>query len=145
MKLHVKYDINVCCKMILKDQLDKLQLPYVLTGLGEIEIIDTVSIDQYNELETSLNKYGIEIIDNPKNVFTQKIKDAIVEMVYLDEAFPTTTYSAHLADKLNKSIHTINNQRKNMMQKTKTDNLFQLLTYAIKSNLISLSLCISFI
>jgi len=89
--------------MILQERLDKLQLPYTITGLGEVEIKGTVPTDQYDELETSLKKYGIEIIDNPKNVFIQKIKDAIVEMVYLEEAPPTTKVSAHLAKKLNKS------------------------------------------
>ena len=103
MKLHIKYDINLCCKIILQEQLDKLQLPYKITGLGEIEIKETISPAKYKELETNLTKYGIEIIDNPKNVFTQKIKDAIVEMVYLEETLPTTNISAHLSQKLNKS------------------------------------------
>ena len=103
MKLHIKYDINICYKIILQEQLDKLQIPYIITGLGEVEIKGTVATAKYNELETSLRKYGIEIIDNPKNVFTQKIKDIIVEMVYLEESLPTTKISAHLAEKLNKS------------------------------------------
>ncbi len=107
MKLHVKCDIHTSCKIILQEQLDKLQLPYTLTGLGEIEIKETISPQKYKELETNLNKYAIEIIDNPKNVFTQKIKDAIVEMVYLEEALPNTTISAHLVKKLNKSYNHI--------------------------------------
>ena len=107
MKLHTKCDANVCCKVIVQEQLDKLQMPYTITGLGEIEIKETVPADKYNELETSLNKYGIEIIDNPKNAFTQKIKDAIVEMIYQDDALPNTKFSIHLAQKLNKSYNYI--------------------------------------
>ncbi|MCY7409117.1 MAG: AraC family transcriptional regulator [Chitinophagales bacterium] len=103
MKLHIKYDINICCKIILQEQLDKMKMPYTITGLGEVEIKGTVSTAKYNELETSLRKYGIEIIDNPKNIFTQKIKDAIVEMVYQKEALPSTKISAYLSKKLNKS------------------------------------------
>jgi len=103
MKLHITYDINLCCKIVLQDHLDKLLLPYSINGLGEVEISGTLPQAKYSELEISLKKYGIEIIDNPKNVFTQKIKDAIVEMVYLEKALPTTKISAHLAKKLNKS------------------------------------------
>ncbi len=103
MKFHIKYDIHISCKIILQEQLDKLQLPYTITGLGEIEITETISPEKYKELETSLNKYAIEIIDEPKNVFTQKIKDAIVEMVYMEEALHTIKTSAYLAEKLNKS------------------------------------------
>ena len=106
MKLHIKYDMNICSRIILQEQLDKLQLPYTLTGLGEIEIKEAVTPEKYNELETNLNKYAIEIIGDPKNVFAQKIKDAIVEMIYL-ESLPTITTSAHLANKLNKSYNYI--------------------------------------
>ena len=86
MKLHVKYDIHVSCKIILQEQLDKLQLPYTITGLGEIEINESISPEKYKALEADLNKYAIEIIDDPKNVFTQKVKDLIIEMVYMEEA-----------------------------------------------------------
>ncbi len=103
MKLHVKYDIHTSCKIILQEQLDKLQLPYTLTGLGEIEINETLTPERYKELETNLTHYAIEIIEDPKNVFTQKIKDAIVEMVYMEEAIRTIKPSVYLAEKLKKS------------------------------------------
>jgi len=38
MKLDLKYDINLCCKMVLQEQLDKMQSSYTITGLSEIEI-----------------------------------------------------------------------------------------------------------
>lgn len=107
MKLHVKYDIHTSCKIILQEQLDKLHVPYVITGLGEIDIKETVSPEKYKELEDNLNKYAIEIIDDPKNVFTQKVKDTIVEMVYMKEQVTTLKTSAYLADKLNKSYNYI--------------------------------------
>lgn len=109
MKIDVKYDMHTSCKIILQEQLDKLQIPYILTGLGEIEIKETISPEKHNELETNLAKYAIEIIDDPKNVLTQKIKDAIVEIVYLDEALPIVNISAHLAKKLNKSYQYMSN------------------------------------
>ena len=107
MKLNIKYDMNICCRIILQEQLDKLKLPYTIKSLGEIEIKVTISPAKYKELETKLLIYGIEIIDNPKNVFTQKIKDAIVEMVYLEEALPAIKISAHLVEKLNKNYNYI--------------------------------------
>ncbi len=103
MKLHIKCDIHTSCKIILQEQMDRLQLPYTITGLGEIEIKETISPEKYDELETKLRKYAIEIIDDPKNVFTQKVKDAIAEMVYLDEMQSTITTSEYLTKKLNKS------------------------------------------
>lgn len=107
MKIHVKYDTYVSCKIILQEQLDKLELPYTITGLGEIELEISVSPQQFKELETNLKKYAIEIIDDPKNVFVQKIKDTIIEMVYMEETLSTIKTSAYLAEKLNKSYNYI--------------------------------------
>jgi len=84
-------------------------MPFTLTGLGEVELLGTVSTAKYNELETSLINYGIEIIENPQNIIVQKIKDAIVEMVYLDEELPTINISAYLSKKLNKSYGHLSN------------------------------------
>ena len=109
MKLHIKYDINLACKIILQEQLNKLQLQYTLNGLGEIELKEKISATNYIELETNLAKYGIEIIDDPKNVFIQQIKDAIIEMLYMEEPLTTMKTSAYLAKKLNKSYTYISN------------------------------------
>lgn len=103
MRLNVKYDINLCCKIIMQEQLDKLSLPYTITGLGEIDIQADIASERYKELENNLFKYGIEIIDNPKNVFVQKIKDVIYEMVFIEKKLPTLKISEHLAQKLNKT------------------------------------------
>ena len=103
MKLHIKYDINIACKVILQEHLNKLELPYTISGLGEIEINGAIAAEKFAELETSLKKYGIEIMDSPKNIFVQKIKDTILEMVYLNEELPNSKISAYLADKLNRS------------------------------------------
>jgi AraC-like DNA-binding protein len=109
MKLQIKYDINIACKVILQEQLDKLEVPYEITGLGEIEIKGTITSDQYKELERSIKKYGIEIIDNPKNALVQKIKDTVTEMVYLEDKLPNSKISAYIADKLNHSYGYLSN------------------------------------
>ena len=87
----------------MQEQCAKLELPYTINGFGEIEIKGIISDATYKELEQNLIKYGIEIIDNPKNIFTQKIKDAIVEMVYLEEVCNNVNISENLAKKLFKS------------------------------------------
>src|SRR5258708_7335478 len=109
MKLNVKYDIHTACKVILQEQLDKLNVPYEITGLGEIEIRGNITTDQYKEFEKAIKKYGIQIIDNPKNILVQKIKDRIIEMVYLEEKFPNSKSSVYIADKLNHTYGYLSN------------------------------------
>ena len=100
MKLHIKYDIHLACKIILQEHLDKLGVNYEINGLSEIEIKEDISPIQYNELQLGIKKYGIEIIDNDKAVFVQKIKDIIVEMVYLENELPNVNISVYISEKL---------------------------------------------
>jgi AraC-like DNA-binding protein len=101
MKLNFNYDGNIACRAILQDQLENLDIKYQLLDLGQIEIGDDVSEDSFTSLQDSLKKYGINIIDNPKGQLIQKIKDAIIEIVYEKDKFPNVTISQYLSDKLN--------------------------------------------
>jgi AraC-like DNA-binding protein len=103
MKLYLKYDIHEACKKILHEQLTKLQLTYTLTGFGEVEMKDLISVEQLKQLNSELKNYGIEIVESQKNIMVQKIKDAIIEMVYLEEELPVSKISSYLAGKLNQS------------------------------------------
>ena len=101
MKLNFNYDGNIACRAILQDQLEKLNIKYQLLDLGQIEIDDNVSEENFEELQTSLKKYAIHIIDNAKGQLIQKIKDAIIEIIYEKEKFPNITISQYISDKLN--------------------------------------------
>jgi AraC-like DNA-binding protein len=103
LKLNIKYDIHLAAKVILQEKLEELGIVYQMNGLGEVQVNGTVTPDQYKALETSIKKYGIEIIDNPKNAIVQKIKEVIIELVYSDAKLPDSKISAYIADKMNLS------------------------------------------
>ena len=109
MKLQIKYDINKACKIIMQENLDKLGIPYKITGLGEIEVMGLFSTSQYKELEESIKKYGIEMISDPKNGIAQKIKEVIIEMVYLEDKLPNSNISDYIAEKMKMSYSYISN------------------------------------
>jgi len=101
MKLNIQIDINIVGKKLLEEHLDRLQLDYILRGIGEVEINDSISSVKLKELAFGLHKYGIEIVESEKNILIQKIKDAIIEMVYMDDKLPiTSSVSSYLSDKL---------------------------------------------
>lgn len=125
MKLYVKYDINAICKKILQEQLDKFGLSYVIIGFGEVEIAENVSNEKLQELNNCLNNYGCEIVENHKSILVQKIKDAIIEMVYMDEKQPSLNVSDYLADKIGHSYGYI-------------ANLFSEITYTSIANFVIL-------
>lgn len=109
MKLFLKYDINTAFKKILQEQLDKFQISYSLISFGEVEIKQAFSNERLQQLNMSLNNYGIEIVESQKSILVQKIKDAITEMVYIEDKAPTTKISSYLAKKLNHSYGYISN------------------------------------
>jgi len=103
MKLHLKYDIMVVCKSILQEQLNKFGIPYEITSMGEVELKKAISFTEHKELSAALKKYGIEILDEQKSIFVQKIKDTVIELVYSNERLPSAKFSDYLAQKLNHS------------------------------------------
>lgn len=76
-----------------------MQVKYAYLGFAEIEIDDSLSVTDMGKLDSCLNNYGIQIVENQKSVLVQRIKDAIIEMVNSEEKLPTSN-SAYLSDKL---------------------------------------------
>ena len=109
MKLYIKYDINLACKVILQEQLERLGLSYELKELGEVEIQGNLTPDIQKDLDESLGRYGIKIVSNHKNTLIEKTKDIIIEMIYEKEKLPNTNISNYLADRLNHSYGYISN------------------------------------
>ncbi len=100
MNLYIKYDFPVTCKIVLQDVLDKFQLNYSILSFWEVELKEDLPGPRLNELISGLNNYGIEIVESHKSILVQKIKDAIIEMVYMEEKLPLSKTSSYLADKL---------------------------------------------
>lgn len=125
MKLYVHFDFNAICKKVLEEQLDKLKLDHEIVSINEVKIKDELSSQQVAELNAALKNYGIEVVENQKNALVQKIKNTIIEMVYLEDNLPTIKTSSYLADKLNHSYGYI-------------ANLFSEVTYSSIENFIIL-------
>jgi AraC-like DNA-binding protein len=109
MKLYIKYDINLACRVLLKEQLEALDVKYEMLEFGEIEINDAVSDEKFSQLQNNLSRYGIEIVNNQKSQLVQKIKDTIIDMIYEKDKLPTSTISNYLADQLHLSYGYIAN------------------------------------
>ncbi len=100
MKLYVKYMVSIRCKMVVKDELEKLGLHPIVVELGEVEVLETISQKQRDELGTALKRYGFELMDDKKAILIEKIKQVIIETIhYTDEAL-RVNFSDHLSEKL---------------------------------------------
>ncbi len=101
MKLFVKYMVSNRCKMAVKEALKSLGLHFVLVDLGEIDIMETLSENQKQQLQLLLNVSGLELMDDKKAVLIEKIKNAIIEIVHYSSEMPPINFSDYISEKLN--------------------------------------------
>ncbi|MDQ0595471.1 AraC-like DNA-binding protein [Chryseobacterium ginsenosidimutans] len=108
MKMYVKFDFNALCKKVLDEKLKEQGLKYRLLNFGEVEFYEPFTEEQHKTFKKDLEDYGIEIIENHKTALVQKIKDAIIELVFSDEIIPVKA-SIYIAGKLNHSYGYLSN------------------------------------
>jgi AraC-like DNA-binding protein len=93
--------VSIRCKMIVKDKLAELEIPYVCINLGEVEMKQEITKQQREQIKTSLLKYGLELMDDKKALLIEKIKNVIIEMIHYADEIPETNFSDYLSQKLN--------------------------------------------
>ncbi|RZJ55887.1 MAG: AraC family transcriptional regulator [Flavobacterium sp.] len=108
MKLFIKFDINTICSLFLKEKLDEQKLNFTTLGFGEIELDENLDVEGLESLKNKLGPFGFEVVENQKSVLVQKIKDAIIELVYMDDNNNFKS-SVFLAEKLNHSYGYLSN------------------------------------
>ena len=93
--------VSLRCKMIVKDELNKLGLHFVFVDLGMVEILEDISRKQHDQLKNNLLKSGLELLDDKRSILIEKIKNVIVEMIHYNDDLPRVTYSEYISKKLN--------------------------------------------
>lgn len=88
------------CKMLVKEELKKLGLHFVVVDLGEVEIMENLNQTQLLELKEALSVSGLELMDDKKAVLIEKIKIVITEMVHYNEELPKVNYSDYISNAL---------------------------------------------
>ncbi|MFS4446536.1 helix-turn-helix domain-containing protein [Maribacter sp. 2307UL18-2] len=100
MKIYLRYDFKITHETLVREQLEKLQIPHKITAMGEVDIADNLSKEKKEALILAFHKYGITILDDQKTALVERIKYVIDEMLK-DEDARSTKVSSYLSDKLN--------------------------------------------
>lgn len=100
MILYIKYMVSLRCKMLVKEELKKLGLHFVIVDLGVIEIMEDLEAAQRAELKTVLLAAGLELMDDQKAILIEKIKAVIVEMIHHSDELPKVNFSDFISQKL---------------------------------------------
>jgi AraC-like DNA-binding protein len=92
--------VSARCKMLVKEELKKLGLHFILVDLGEIEIMENISTAQREQLKNNLFGSGLELMDDKKALLIEKIKNVIIEMIHHTDEIIKINFSDYLSEKL---------------------------------------------
>jgi len=101
LKLYIKYMVSNRCKMAVKEELRKLGLHFILVDLGEVEIMEDISMEQREQIKTALLNSGLELMDDKRAVLIEKIKNIITGMIHHPDGLSKTNFSDLLIKELN--------------------------------------------
>ncbi|MDP3557444.1 MAG: AraC family transcriptional regulator [Bacteroidota bacterium] len=93
--------VSTRCKMVVKEELKKLGLHFMMVDLGEVEVMETISIAQREQLKSALHSSGLELMDDKRAVLIERIKNVIIEMVHHSDEIIKINFSNYLSEKLN--------------------------------------------
>ena len=92
--------VSMRCKMVVKEELTKLGLHFVIVEMGVVDIMEDITAVQRDLIRAALLLSGLELMDDKKAVLVEKIKNVIIEMVHYTDELPKTNFSDYLSDKL---------------------------------------------
>ena len=92
--------VSMRCKMLVKEELTKLGLHFVIVEMGVVDIMEDITDEQRDLIRAALLLSGLELMDDKKAVLVEKIKNVIIEMVHYTDELPKTNFSDYLSDKL---------------------------------------------
>jgi AraC-like DNA-binding protein len=92
--------VSVRCKSVVKEELKKLGLHFIVVDLGEVEIMENISLEQREQLKSSLLKQGLELMDDKRAILIGRIKNVIIEMVHHTDEMIKMNFSLFLSEKL---------------------------------------------
>lgn len=88
------------CKMLVKEELKKLGLHFILVDMGVVDIMENITSDQREQLRMALQKSGLELMDDKKAVLIEKIKNVIIDMIHYTDELLKVNFSDYLSEKL---------------------------------------------
>jgi AraC-like DNA-binding protein len=92
--------VSLRCKLLVKEELEKLGLHYVVLDLGMVDVLEDISQEQRDKLKLNLLKSGLELLDDKKSILIDKIKNVIIEMIHYTDELPKVNYSDYISEKL---------------------------------------------
>jgi YesN/AraC family two-component response regulator len=92
--------VSTSCKNAARDALKEMGLHFIILELGEVELMETLSSNQREELKTKLLASGLELMDDKRSVLIERIKNVVIQMVHYSDEVLLINFSDYLSEKL---------------------------------------------
>jgi AraC family transcriptional regulator len=109
MRLYIKNMVCNRCIIVVKQELQKLQIENCNVTLGEVEIHTAPGEQQLAQLRENLAALGFELLDDSRQQLIEKIKNLIVTQVHYAEEEPMHNFSEILSKALHKDYSYLSN------------------------------------
>jgi AraC-like DNA-binding protein len=93
--------VCIRCQLLVKAELNKLDLEYTYVKIGEANLRQNITTEQAKQLDKALRKSGLELMDDNKSILVEKIKSAIIQLVHYSEEQIKVNLSDYLSEQLN--------------------------------------------
>ena len=100
MELFIKNMVSLRCRMVVQEELKKLGVRYSSIDLGIVEIPENITQQQREQLKVNMLRWGLELLEDKKEILVARIKSLIVEMIHYSEEIPKVNNSEFLSEKL---------------------------------------------
>jgi AraC-like DNA-binding protein len=108
MKIYIKNMACESCKVVVKEALEELDLHPLKIELGEADIKEEISAEKKKELNSIIQKVGLELIESKGGILIEKIKNYCQEYINGDKA-EKINLSEYLAEKIDLDYNYISN------------------------------------
>jgi len=86
--------------MVVKSELEKLGIHHLVVELGEVEVMEQLTKEVKDQLQSALLRSGLELMDDHRAILIERIKNIVVEMVHYSDELPKINFSYFLSEKL---------------------------------------------
>ncbi|MCB0726604.1 MAG: helix-turn-helix transcriptional regulator [Ignavibacteriae bacterium] len=109
MRLHIKNMVCDRCKLVVKNELEKLGYTPKQIVLGEVSINKVLSEQEKAIIENALRNFGFELIDDKNSWIIEQIKNLIIDLVHYSEKNIKINLSEYLESKIHKDYTYLSN------------------------------------
>ena len=90
------------CILVVRQELEKLNIESCSINLGEVETKESLSKEKLEQLSGNLTALGFEVLDDAKHRLIEKIKNIIIKQVHHDQQEMRHNFSEVLSKALHK-------------------------------------------